>query len=255
MGIALAFGGRPSTPPPPPEPIPFPNRGTLYYQPPLTGYGQTRNDSWDAHLMALSMAWDNPGGWHKGPARGDWQYHPGILEIDFFELQGNRTQKVFGTYTYPFFQAGCIAFSELQEHYGNCPTSGVSELKGKISHGFGTWNAERIEKSKVYWAWIYLYPNADTWILRYTGDEFDYSLNWSSQEHNLTVNGVDWPPYTPVPGRPEGCTWRSDEKNIWCIQVRGDTKRKPGFLLDSIQETYTPRLLYGWQSSRPWKID
>lgn len=223
---------------------PYPDQGTIYYQPPKTGSGSSKNNSDNKHLIAVRMSFDNPGNWYVGPARGNRGMHAGILEIDFFELQGDRESTRLKK-EYPFFETGCSSYSTLPEYYDDCPTSGVSEPRGKISHGFGSWNASSVSTSRTYWGYIYLTPVPDETprLSRRDGSEFDWSLNWSNQEHDLPGS----PRYAPTDSGTTRCYYRNTERNIWCVQ-----SNKGGYLLDSIQESGDRPFRYNRSDTERW---
>ncbi len=245
VSIAFAGGGGSGGGTPPSNLKAYPTSGTIYYQPPQTGSGNARNSSYTQHLIALSLKFGRPGDWFTGPARGDGRTHAGILELDWFELRNGRILPGPSPYfTFPFFESQCTSYSTLPEYYDDCPTSGISEPSGKLSHGVGSWNASSVSSSTTYWAWIYITPKVNSLLRRNSGDPFDWSLNWSKQEHATPGN----PPYAPTRNGTTRCYYTSTERNIWCVQTN-----RGGYLEDSVQDSRnTPVFRYNSQGSSSW---
>ena len=249
LGGGRGSGGGGGSTPTPRTFNPYPDRGTMHYSPPRTGGGNARNTRSSQHLIALEMNFDNPGDWYTGPARGDGRSHSGIMEIDFWEKRGNRYQ-TSSRNTYPFFTPRCTSWSTLPEPYDDCPTSGVSEPKGQISHGIGSWKASSVSKSRTYWGYIYIdpWPSSDRSLIRRDGDNWDWSLNWSRQEHALPGN----PRIAPTDKGTTYCYYRSTERNIWCVQTLSSGIRSGGYLKDSVRESSTRPLRYNRSSRVSW---
>lgn len=212
---------------------PFPKRGTVYYTP--NNRGTYKDD------IRFTLAWDTPGGWWIGPARGDNKTHPGIFEMDFVD-----------TGYLSVWDKGCISRSDLPEPYDDCPTSGVSE-GGGLSHGFGSWNASAIVPSRIYNAVVELQRNSTM--------NTSFKVTWGTLQHNLCSGNpnpsvgewyvgqpekyytcaVNWPYMTTEPAGGQVCTFFSTERNIWCvIGARG------GVLVDNSYITFGQKYTETW---------
>lgn len=218
----------------------YPNRGTMYYTP--------RVAKTDDDQVRFTMAWDDPGRWWIGPAR-DGKTHRGVFELDFNEY---NSAILNGGSKYAF-APGCTSRTDLPSAYDDCPTSAVSD-NNYTSHGLGSWDASSIQPHRIYNTVIFL-RRVDRFTTMPYYNDITMGVTAATLQHDLCVPKVSlsglivnpsvpdsnepkyktcetsWPQHRPVPGWFQGCSFYSNEYNIWCmIGARGTALIKDGML-------------------------